>query len=241
MTDIILFDLDGTLLPMGQDNFVKTYFGELVKKIAPLGYDKDEIVKAIWAGTDAMIANDGKVSNERCFWDKFVSLLGDRAWELEPYLDDFYRNEFNNVSKLVPEGYSARSLIDLLKGNGYRLILATNPIFPLVGVESRLKWIGLNLDDFELVTSYENCSTSKPNLDYYRDILEKIDADPKRCLMVGNSIAEDMCTQSLGMSVYLVTGFVENQGEGDISRFRSGTIADFEKLCRENGLQTYSN
>ena len=30
----ILFDLDGTLLPMDQDLFMKYYFGELAKKLA---------------------------------------------------------------------------------------------------------------------------------------------------------------------------------------------------------------
>lgn len=46
----VLFDLDGTLLPMDQDIFTKTYFGELVKKLVPLGYEPDSVVSAIWAG-----------------------------------------------------------------------------------------------------------------------------------------------------------------------------------------------
>ena len=39
---MILFDLDGTLLPMDQNHFVKTYFGALAKKLAPLGYDPEK-------------------------------------------------------------------------------------------------------------------------------------------------------------------------------------------------------
>ena len=35
----VLFDLDGTLLPMDQDQFVKGYFGLLTQMIAPRGYD----------------------------------------------------------------------------------------------------------------------------------------------------------------------------------------------------------
>ena len=34
----VLFDLDGTLLPMDQDVFIKAYFGGLVKALAPHGY-----------------------------------------------------------------------------------------------------------------------------------------------------------------------------------------------------------
>ena len=34
--DTVLFDLDGTLLPMDQDVFIKAYFGRLARKLAPL-------------------------------------------------------------------------------------------------------------------------------------------------------------------------------------------------------------
>ena len=62
--DAILFDLDGTLLPMDNDLFIKTYLGLLVKKMAPSGYDKDLLVASLWKGTGARIKNDGS-KNER--------------------------------------------------------------------------------------------------------------------------------------------------------------------------------
>ena len=40
----VFFDLDGTLLLMNEDDFVKVYFTELAKKVIPLGYDKDLFV-----------------------------------------------------------------------------------------------------------------------------------------------------------------------------------------------------
>ena len=43
----VLFDLDGTLLPMDQDEFVKAYFGALAKKMAPHGYDPKQFVDTI--------------------------------------------------------------------------------------------------------------------------------------------------------------------------------------------------
>ena len=53
-TKAVLFDLDGTLLPMDQDSFVKFYFGGLAKKLAPHGYDPQALIAAIWTGTKAM-------------------------------------------------------------------------------------------------------------------------------------------------------------------------------------------
>ena len=39
--EAILFDLDGTLLPMDQDQFTQYYFGLLAKKLAPYGYNAE--------------------------------------------------------------------------------------------------------------------------------------------------------------------------------------------------------
>ena len=35
----IFFDLDGTLLPMDQNEFIKAYLGGLVTTLAPCGYE----------------------------------------------------------------------------------------------------------------------------------------------------------------------------------------------------------
>ena len=48
----ILFDMDGTLLPMDQNVFMKHYFGEMAKVLAPLGIDEAEAGDAI-AGVNA--------------------------------------------------------------------------------------------------------------------------------------------------------------------------------------------
>lgn len=72
----ILFDLDGTLLPMDQDLFVKDYFGRLARKIAPLGYKPEELSGNLWKGVAAMVMNDGSCLNEDVFWNVFKNLRG---------------------------------------------------------------------------------------------------------------------------------------------------------------------
>ena len=37
----VLFDLDGTLLPMELEKFTNTYFGLLAKKAAPFGFQPE--------------------------------------------------------------------------------------------------------------------------------------------------------------------------------------------------------
>ena len=98
MLECILFDLDGTLLPMDQDEFVKAYFSGLAKKLAPYGYsDPKALVAAIWAGTSAMVANDGTCTNEERFWKVFPTVCGEDVLNHETTLADYYANEFQQV------------------------------------------------------------------------------------------------------------------------------------------------
>ena len=72
----VLFDLDGTLLPMDQDEFIKAYMGRLAKYMMPYGYDPEKLVKGLWMGTGAMVKNDGSVNNFSRFWEVFEKIFG---------------------------------------------------------------------------------------------------------------------------------------------------------------------
>jgi len=223
----ILFDLDGTLLPMNQDLFMKYYFGELAKKLVPLGYNKDTLVNDVWTGTKAMVMNDGTKTNEETFWDTFCSLAGKDCRSDMPIFDSFYRNEFTAAKNACQPTAAAKEVINLIKASGRRLILATNPLFPFVATENRIGWAGLSTEDFELITTYENCHYCKPNPKYYAEILEKTGLKPEECLMVGNNTEEDMIAETLGIKVFLLTDCLINEKNTDISKYPQG---GFEEL-----------
>ena len=94
MIKAILFDLDGTLLPMDQDAFTKRYFKLLAAKLAPRGYDPKMLIDGIWAGTAAMGKNDGSCTNEQAFWNRFAGIFGERVRKDEPVFEEFYRKEY---------------------------------------------------------------------------------------------------------------------------------------------------
>ena len=219
----VLFDLDGTLLPMDQDVFVKTYFKGLAKALAPLGYDPKELVDAVWQGTEAMIHNDGNRFNEVVFWESFCQHYGEKAREDIPHFDRFYQNEFDKVQEVCGCHPMAKEIVGYLKEKNIARILATNPIFPAVATQKRLAWAGLSFDDFCHYTTYENCCYSKPNSGYYQDILNKLELRPEECLMVGNDVADDMVVTELGMDVFLLTDCLINHENKDISGYPSGS------------------
>ncbi len=220
----ILFDLDGTLLPMDQDAFVNDYFTRLAAFMAPHGYDPKKLMEAIWGGTTAMIKNCGNATNEQVFWDCFATLFGADSRKDEPIFDDFYRTEFQNVRSACGFQPKSAGLIEELKQRGYTVVLATNPIFPAIATESRIRWAGLNRSDFTICTTYENSRFCKPNPDYYRDILAELGAAPEECIMVGNDVTEDMIARELGMQVFLLTDCIINRHEKDISCYPHGNF-----------------
>ncbi|MCD8004325.1 MAG: HAD family hydrolase, partial [Oscillospiraceae bacterium] len=90
----ILFDLDGTLLPMVQEEFVEAYFHLLVKKAAPHGYEGKKLIDTLWKGTGAMVENDGSCYNQEAFWRTFAQVYGQEALKNRPMFDEFYAKEF---------------------------------------------------------------------------------------------------------------------------------------------------
>ena len=220
----ILFDLDGTLLPMDQDLFLKAYFGGLVKKLVPHGYDPKLLVDSIWAGTGAMVKNTGEHTNEEVFWHSFAGFFGENCRTDEPIFQDFYEKEFQSVQDVCGFTPEASLLIGKLKAKGLRLVLATNPLFPAIATQSRCRWAGLDPADFELITTYENSRFCKPNPDYYRYILQTLNLNPEECLMVGNDVGEDMIAEKLGMKVFLLTDCLINKVEKDITCYPHGSF-----------------
>lgn len=220
----VLFDLDGTLLPMDQDEFVKYYFGLLAKKLAPHGYDPQALIKAIWAGTAAMVKNDGGCTNEEAFWKTFCALMGEDTRKDEPLFREFYETEFSGAKVTCGFNPKAAETIAAIQAKGLRVALATNPLFPSIATENRIRWAGLQPEDFELYTVYENSCHCKPNPDYYRDIVEKLGVEPAECLMVGNDADEDLIAETLGMKVFLLTDCLINKHEKDLSACPQGSF-----------------
>ena len=226
MIKTILFDLDGTLLPMNIDKFIKTYFDHLSAHMEKYGYEKQEFSNTIWSCIKAMVKNDGTQTNKQVFWQEFSKVYGEKSQTDLPYFDDFYENYFNNVQHSCGYNKQSLQLIKTLKQMGYKLILATNPLFPRVATQKRIKWAGLDEHDFDLITVYENSCYSKPNLQYYKDILLKQNINPLECMMVGNDVGEDMIASQLGLKVFLLTADIINRNNQDISVYPNGDMND---------------
>lgn len=225
----VLFDLDGTLLPMDQDIFISEYFKALAKYTAPHGYETDRLVKAVWAGTGAMIGNDGTQTNEQAFWGAFRGVFGGRYVDKELF-DSFYDTEFDSLKKVTEPTENADIIIKSLKKRGITVIVASSPIFPMSAHIKRMIWAGLDPDDFQYISAYENSRWCKPEPLYYKEIVDKNGLKPKDCLMVGNDVSDDLPAKETGMDVFIITDCLINTKNIDFSAYPHGGMADLMKF-----------
>ncbi|MDR0434360.1 MAG: HAD family hydrolase [Gracilibacteraceae bacterium] len=233
----VLFDLDGTLLPMDQDHYIKAYLTVLGERFAGL-YEPAALQAAVMQGTEAMIKNDGGCTNETLFWQVFSSILGAGVNDWRTEFDNFYREQYDNLRSEVGFTPLAAETVAALKEKGYDLILASNPLYPEIATRARMRWAGLNEDDFLLVTAYEKFSYSKPNVAYYREIMTKCGREPQDCLMVGNDVDEDLCAGKTGMATWLLTDWMINRRNKDISAYRHGSFAELRAEVNSWGKVT---
>ncbi len=236
--DVFLFDLDGTLLNIETDQFLKYYFEALSSKFEDLCKEKEEFIKLLMDSTKKMIKNDGSRTNQKAFMDEFMGKIEvkskEEAEKIKARFDQFYQEEFAALEKYFEiDKKNPVEIIDHLKNKGKRMVLATNPLFPREAVEKRLSWTGINSADFELLTHYENMSYAKPNPNYYREILEKINVNAENCLMIGNDLKEDAAAVELGITTLIIEDKLIKREDCNYPIKWRGSIREFKELLKK--------
>lgn len=222
----ILFDLDGTLLPMDQHVF-EGYLTRMARFAAPDGITAEEALALIYRGWRAMVANDGSARNETVFLRCLEQALPKKSGALAEGMLLYYRSAFQEARTLTCPSPLARQAVEAARSGGRDVYLATNPVFPQVATHARIRWAGLEPEDFRDISSYENSSFCKPNVEYYREFLRRNRLSPKECLMVGNDVREDMAIRALGVPVWLVTDCLENGSDPALAQAAwTGSLAE---------------
>ena len=221
MLKAILFDLDGTLLPLDQDVFTRTYIGAFVKKMSPY-YAPEAFLNVLVRSLGEVTKNDGSKTNEEVITECFVDELGSGILDKMSVIREFYERDFEGVRAVCGFDSDSVKTVKLAKDMGMKVALATMPVFPKTATRARVRWAGLDWEDFDLVTTYENSSYCKPDPKYYVDVAERLGVTPEECLMVGNDTLDDMAAERAGMNVFLLTDFLVNRENKDISRYKNG-------------------
>ncbi len=232
MINTILFDLDGTMLPLNLDQFLKLYFTAMGRKFQDL-IDAKTLTQYIMTATEEMVNDIDYRTNEIVFMEKFAELTRSDLSIYRQRFDEFYDREFFETKASVIDSPMMRDSVDLLKDKGYELVVATNPLFPAKAIHHRIRWSGFEPEDFLYIPSYEKNHYCKPQLRFYTEILQEIGKEPEECLMVGNDVQEDLVAAELGIETYLITDFLIHRTQEPIAATYQGSYVDFYQFVQE--------
>ena len=225
MSLTLLFDLDDTLLDTNMDAFIPAYFQGLSKHLA--GRVAPELMlPALVHGMNLMNESEDPMRTlQEVFEADFYPRLGVPKSELVDVLEDFYDNVFPAIGMHTRQRPGAVPLIEWAFSRGYRIAIATDPLFPRKATYHRLRWAGLDPEQFELVSTFENFHFTKTHPAYYAEVLGQLGWVDGPVLMVGNDVKRDLVpAHQLGLKTYFIDGEAGSSPGFEAGRGRLGDL-----------------
>src|SRR5258708_26971817 len=140
------------------------------------------------------------------FSDCFSQGTGWAPEDWQPRFNQFYAGGYRELQATTRARTEARKVVEWAITRGYQVAIATSPLFPLVAVNERLRWAGLDDLPFALVTSVDTSHFAKPLPEFYAEVLARLGRRPDEALMIGNDWDNaTVPAAALGMKTYWVT------------------------------------
>lgn len=222
----LLIDLDGTLVASRKAALPLAF---IFHGCAGLGHD---ISLGKRLGVLRTVTRAVQGSGEICNFRRSVQSLAGYLRVEPAAAEALYRSTLRHMfPKLrpwfrpIPE---AQRFLKAVRGR-YRLILATNPVWPLEYVEMRMRWGGINPDWFEFIASSETMHHAKPETGYFLELLQHLNLRGSDCLFIGDSARKDFPAHAAGMRVFLLNRRPPHQVRGQAA------WGDYQDLQRHLG------
>jgi FMN phosphatase YigB (HAD superfamily) len=233
--DTVLFDLDGTLVEVDMQRFVPAYLRRLTEQLSDLcgPLQVAEVMRR--AVTEMLHCSSGQTTMEEVFLNRLTTACGISAAQYRMRLERFVHEDLPELQPLVKGHPLARELLETCIDNGWRAVLATNPIFPRHVVDARVAWGGLEQIPFTAVTAYETARYCKPHPGYFHDLMNALDVPAAACLMVGNDTEHDLSAGKVGLQTCLLSTWRIDRVGGAYSADWEGYHDELLALFRGEG------
>ncbi len=206
MTLTLLLDLDDTLLNTNIDSFIPAYFQALARELTP-HVAPDLMLRALAAGTKQMMkSEDFSQTLEQVFNAVFYRQIDSPKDKIADAIENFYDNIFPTLGGVTTTKPEAKPFVDWALSQGYRIAIATDPLFPRKATHHRLRWAGFEPEQFELVSSFEQFHFTKTHPAYYAEVIGHMGFPDGPVLMVGNDLERDIQpAKRLGLGTYHIS------------------------------------
>jgi FMN phosphatase YigB (HAD superfamily) len=205
MTFNLLLDLDDTLLDTNLDAFLPVY----IKKLASITTDKipvERFASAMLRSTQLMYENKRPDKTlEQVFDQHFYPAIGMEKPALAETIEKFYDEVFPTLGTLTSPRPEAISLVEWAFSKGWKVSIATDPLFPRKAILHRLRWAGLDPEKypFTLISDFHSFHFAKKSIAYYPEFLARLGWTDEPVLMVGDSIERDIAPSRIaGVPVF---------------------------------------
>jgi FMN phosphatase YigB (HAD superfamily) len=207
--------------------FIEKYLSLIQKQFSDQPFAKS-IPDWLLEGTYLMLQNDGSQTNKEKFLRFFKEKSGMSEEEIWGRFLTFYQGEFNQLRKITTPVPQAANFLQVAVKKGFKLVLATQPVFPTIALQQRLNWAGLAHLPFELITDISLMTACKPSATYYQHLLAILKTSADRCLMIGNEVETDMAARKYCINTFFINQSEERVNKPDLADY----IGDFKKLAK---------
>ena len=213
----ILFDLDGTLVDTAPD-LIRAH-NHVMKKFGYPSKSLEELRNAVGSGAKAMMAKDNgrwkwfdeKIQNEMT--DEFIS---------------FYGKNILHDSTLIN---GVKEFLKWCKNQNISMAVCTNKTEHLA--VDLLKKIGI-YDYFEYVSGYNTFEYCKPDPRHLTNVVEILDGDLKKTIMIGDSETDANAGKAAEMPVILLeNGYTEKNTTEVYHNHLIKDLTGIEKIIKE--------
>lgn len=229
----LLFDLDGTLLDINMPDLLDGYFRLLARRFDAEG-DFIAFRKHMMGAVGAMMENrNPSLVLEDIFLAHLSPRLDRDGTDIKETFRRCHLGEFNELRSLTRPAAGADRLVRRALELGYRLALATNPVFFIEAITARLDWTEIPRSSFRFISSAETMHYCKPHREYFAEVLGKTGSSAGEAAMIGNDPRKDMPAAAAGLFTFHVS--LGGGGTDDGGADRSGKLADVLSWVEELG------
>ena len=213
----ILFDLDGTLIDTAPD--LMNAHNHVMKKFGYETRSTDEIRNLVGKGAESMIG--------RSMWNqakKELKKIDDEEVKSQMVKEfiDYYGKNIANESKLIK---GVGEFLVWCKNNNISMAVCTNKTEHLA--VDLLKQIKI-YDYFEYVAGYNTFEYCKPDPRHLTSVVEILQGDVKKTIMVGDSETDADSAKAANMPFILVEGGYTDKNPNEI--YHNYLVKDFINL-----------